>query len=41
MPTGTTTNEVNADIEIQPVIAEAKICKCSTQFKYLHVILCF
>ena len=31
--TGTQTNEVNAAIETQPVIAQAKISNCSTKLK--------
>ena len=34
-------NEVNEQIETKPVTVEAKISKCSTQFKFLHVFLCF
>ena len=30
LPTGTQTNEPNAEIEIQPVTVETKINKCST-----------
>ena len=30
IPTGTPTNEENAEIEIQPVTVETKISKCST-----------
>ena len=30
IPTGTETNEVNAEIEIQVVTAEVKISNCST-----------
>ena len=37
MPTRTQTNEANAEIETQLVIAEAKIIKFSRQFKYLDV----
>ena len=29
IPTGTQTNEVNAEIETEPAIFEAKISKCS------------
>ena len=29
VPTGTQTNDVNTEIEIQPVTVEAKITKCS------------
>ena len=39
IPTGTQTNEANAEIETQPVIVEVKISRCSTYFKYLHVFL--
>ena len=41
MLTGITTNEVNTEIETQPVIAKAKISNCSKQFKYLRVFLHF
>ena len=37
IPTGKQTNEANAEIETQPVTVEARMRKCSTQFKYLHV----
>ena len=30
IPTGAVANEVNAEIETQPVIIETKISKCST-----------
>ena len=30
IPTGTQTNEGNAEIETQPVTVEANICNCST-----------
>ena len=30
IPTGTKTNEANAEIETQPVIVETKISQCST-----------
>ena len=30
IPTGTQTNEANAEIETQPVTVEDKISKCST-----------
>ena len=32
MPTGIATSEVNAEIETQQVIFEAKISKCSTWY---------
>ena len=41
MPTRTQTNEANAEIETQLVIAEAKKIKFSAQFKYLHVFWYF
>ena len=41
IPTGITTDEVNAEIATQSVTVEAKIRKCSTQFNYLHVFLYF
>ena len=34
IPTGTETNEANAEIETQIVTVEAKTSLCSTQFKY-------
>ena len=30
IPTGTQTNQANAEIETQPVFVEVKISKCST-----------
>ena len=39
IPTGTKTNEANAEIETQRVTVEARIRMCSTLFKYLHVFL--
>ena len=36
VPTGTQTNEANADTEAQGVIFEARISKCSTWFKYFE-----
>ena len=33
--------EVKAEIEINPVIVEAKIRKCSTQFRVVQIFLCF
>ena len=40
IPTGIATNEVNAEVETQPVIVQSKISKTS-KFKYPHVFLCF
>ena len=39
IPTGTTTNEVNAEIETQPLIGEMKIRECSKSFKALNTFL--
>ena len=41
IPTGRLINNVNAEIETQPVTVEGKIRKCPTKFKFLHVFLCF
>ena len=40
-PTGTQTNEANAEIEMQTVTVATKISKFSIYFKYLHVFLYF
>ena len=41
IPTGTKTNEANAETEMQPVTVETKISKFSIYFKYLHVFYIF
>ena len=41
VPTGTPTNEPNAEIKTQPLTEEAKTRKCSKKFKALNFFLCF
>ena len=41
VPTGTQTNEGNAEIETKPVTIETKISKYSTYLKYFYIILSF
>ena len=41
IPTGITTDEAHSEIQTQPVTAKAKISKCTTLFKYLHIFLYF
>ena len=39
IPTGTQTNEANAEIETQPITIETKKSKFLTYFKYFYVSL--
>ena len=41
IPIGIPSKEANAEIEIHPVIVEAKIKKCSISFTFVQSFLCF
>ena len=41
VPIGITSKEAKEEIEIHPVIVEAKIRKCAIQFRVVQTFLCF